>query len=264
MTMSALAPSTYAGGLILATRRRPVLTIVLNSPETRNAFTREGMLGLAAALKAAEDDAEIRAVVITGSGGNFCSGADISDLANAANYFPWAAEGGPLHRRLKKPTIAAIEGYASAEGLGLALLCDIRIVDETATFGVFARRLGVTGDGTAARLPGIVGIGRAMDILLTGRAIGCDRAMAIGLASRKVANGGTRAVAEKLALEIASFAPMSIAADKQAAYAAEDGDVDGALKVELGGSQVVFANEGLPGISELIGVARPASELLAA
>lgn len=119
--MSAFAPSTYAGGLILATRRPPVLTIVLNSAETRNAFTREGTLGLAAALQAADADPEIRAVVIAGSGGNFCSGVDLKSLASEADYLPWAAEGGPLHKRLSKPTIAAIEGYASAEGLGLAL-----------------------------------------------------------------------------------------------------------------------------------------------
>src|SRR5262245_21507051 len=122
--MSASAPSSYAGGLVLATRRPPVMTIVLNSGETRNAFTRDGALALAEALQAAEDDPEIRAVVITGSGGNFCSGADLSELAAATDYFPWAGKGGPLHKRLSKPTIAAIEGYASAEGLGLALLCD--------------------------------------------------------------------------------------------------------------------------------------------
>lgn len=262
--MSAFAPSTYAGGLILATRRPPVLTIVLNSAHTRNAFTRAGALGLAAALQAADADPEIRAVVIAGSGGNFCSGADLKDLITEADYFPWAGEGGPLRKRLSKPTIAAIEGYASAEGLGLALLCDIRIVDETATFGVFARRLGVTGDGTASRLPGLVGIGQAMDILLTGRAIGCDRAMAIGLATRKVSNGGCRAVAEKLAQDIAGFAPLSIAADRQAAYAADDGDVDGAVRSEVQASYDVFHGEGVPGLSELVGVARPASELLAA
>jgi enoyl-CoA hydratase len=262
--MSAFAPSTYAGGLILATRRPPVLTIVLNSAHTRNAFTRAGALGLAAALQAADADPEIRAVVIAGSGGNFCSGADLKDLVTEGDYFPWAGEGGPLQKRLSKPTIAAIEGYASAEGLGLALLCDIRVVDETATFGVFARRLGVTGDGTAARLTGLVGIGQAMDILLTGRAIGCDRAMAIGLATRKVANGGARAVAEKLAQDIAGFAPLSIAADRQAAYAAEDGDVDSALRGEVLASYDVFHAEGVPGLSELVGVTRPAAEVLAA
>lgn len=264
--MSTFAPSSYAGGLILATRRPPVLTIVLNSAETRNAFTRDGALALAAALQAAEDDDEIRVVVITGSGGNFCSGADLTDLANNADYFPWASEGGPLHKRLSKPTIGAIDGYASAEGLGLALLCDIRIVDETATFGVFGRRLGVTGDGTAARLPGVVGITQAMDILLTGRAIGCDRAMTIGLATRKVANGSVRAAAEKLAGEIAGFAPYSVVMDRHVAYRANDGDVDGALHDDVQAAAHVFREEGQPAVAELVGVAysRPADKLLAA
>ncbi len=261
--MSAFAPSSYADGLILATRRPPVMTIVLNSPETRNAFTREGARSLAAALREADEDPEIRAVVITGSGGNFCSGADIHDLACEAEHYPWAGKGGPLHKRLGKPTIAAIEGYASAEGLGLALLCDIRIVDQTATFGVFARRLGITGDGTAARLPGVVGIAQAMDILLTGRAIGCDRATTIGLATRKVANGTTRAAAEKLAQEIAGFPPQSIAADRQAAYAAEEGDVNVAVAGEVRDSHEVFAAEGLAGVTELLGVTRPAAKVLA-
>lgn len=261
--MSAFAPSSYAGGLILATRRPPVMTIVLNSPETRNAFTREGARALADAMRAADEDPEIRAVVITGNGGNFCSGADVNDVASAAEHFPWAGKGGPLHKRPGKPTIAAIEGYASAEGLGLALICDIRVVDQTATFGVFARRLGITGDGTASRLPGLVGIGQAMDILLTGRAIGCDRALAIGLATRKVANGTTRLAAEKLAQDVAGFAPVSIAADRQAAYAAEEGDVDAALVGEVRASHEVFAVEGLPGVTELLGVSRPAAKVLA-
>ena len=96
--------------------------------------------------------------------------------------------------------IAAIEGHACAGGLGVALFCDIRIVDDTATFGVFSRRWGVPmSDGTTVRLPRIVGQGRALDMLLTGRAVGADEAIAIGLATRKVARGTTRAEAEKLA-----------------------------------------------------------------
>ena len=100
----------------------------------------------------------------------------------------------------RKPVIAAIEGHACAGGLGVALFCDIRIVDETAAFGVFSRRWGVPmSDGTTVRLPRIVGQGRALDMLLTGRAVGADEAIAIGLATRKVARGTTRAEAEKLA-----------------------------------------------------------------
>ena len=139
--------------------------------------------------------------MLTGAGGAFCAGADLKELGSGTDYFPWAgSDEGPLRAPLGKPVIAAIEGHACAGGLGVALFCDIRIVDETATFGVFSRRWGVPmSDGTTVRLPRIVGQGRALDMLLTGRAVGADEAIAIGLATRKVARGTTRAEAEKLA-----------------------------------------------------------------
>jgi len=251
--MSALStPSSYAGGLILATRRPPVTTIVLNSPENRNALTAEGARALAEALAAADRDDEIRAVVITGAGGHFCSGAHLESLNASEPYFAWAGEGGPLHKRLSKPLIGAIEGYASAEGFGLALMCDIRIVDSTAVFGVFGRRLGLTGDGTAARLPAIVGAAQAMDILLSGCAIGCDRALVVGLATRKAANTGTRAAAEKLAREIASFSPAALAVDRAVAQATIDGHPQRALTMDVEASTDLFFNEGREAVRALI------------
>lgn len=246
-----VAPSSYAGGLILSTRRAPVTTIILNSPETRNALTPEGARALAQALADADRDDEIRAIVITGSG-NFCGGAHLDALPESEPYFAWAGEGGPLQKRLSKPLIGAIEGYASAEGFGLALLCDIRIVDSTAVFGIFGRRLGVTGDGTAARLPAIVGAAHAMDIMLTGSAVSCDRALAIGLATRKVANTGTRATAEKLAREIAGFAPTAVAADRQTVQLAADGELRRALQAEIEWSQGVFRDEGRQSVRALL------------
>lgn len=245
------APLSYAGGLILATRRPPVTTIVLNSPETRNALTPNGARMLAQALADADRDEEIRAIVLTGSG-NFCGGAHFDALAGADSYFPWAGEGGPLEKRLSKPLIGAIEGYASAEGFGLALLCDIRIVDSTAVFGVFGHRLGLTGDGTAARLPAIVGAAQAMDILLSGCAVGCDRALAIGLATRKAANTGARAAAEKLAREIAAFSPAALALDRAAAQAAIDGYPQRALTMDVEASTNVFFGEGRQAVRALI------------
>ncbi|MGE0422492.1 MAG: enoyl-CoA hydratase-related protein [Reyranellaceae bacterium] len=247
-----IAPTSYAGGLILATRRAPVMTIVLNSPETRNALPPEGVRALAQALADAERDDHIRAIVITGSAGNFCGGAQLESLENAEAHVPWAGEGGPLHRRLSKPLIGAIEGYAAAEGFGLALLCDIRIVDSTAVFGVFGRRLGVTGDGTAARLPAIVGAGQAMDIILSGGAIGCDRAMAIGLATRKVANTGTRAAAEKLARELAGFTATALEADRQVVQLAAEGDSRRALLAEVEWSRDVFLGEGRQAVRDML------------
>jgi enoyl-CoA hydratase len=245
------APSSYARGLILATRRPPVMTIVLNSPELRNALPPEGVHALAEALANADRDDEIRAVVITGAGGHFCAGAHLESLRASEPYLPWAGEGGPLHKRLSKPLIGAIEGYATAEGFGLALLCDIRIVDSTAMFGVFGRRLGVTGDGTAARLPGIVGAAQAMDILLSGNAINCDRAMAIGLATRKVVNTGARAAAEKFARDLAAFAPMALEADRQVVQLAASGEQRRALQAEVEWSRDVFAGEGRAKLEDL-------------
>ena len=186
---------------ILVERAGPVTTIVINRPQAKNALDNEAAHALADALKSLEADGEARVAVLTGAGGAFCAGADLKELGGGTDYFPWAgSDEGPLRTPLSKPVIAAVEGHACAGGLGVALFCDIRIVDETATFGVFSRRWGVPmSDGTTVRLPRIVGQGRAMDMLLTGRAVGADEAIAIGLATRKVARGTTRAEAEKLA-----------------------------------------------------------------
>lgn len=242
---------TYARGLILATRRPPVTTIILNSPETRNALTPDGARALAQALADADRDEEIRAVVISGAG-NFCGGAHLDAMIDAPEHFPWAGDGGPLHKKLSKPLIGAIEGYAAGEGFGLALLCDIRVVDSTATFGVFGRRLGLTGDGTAARLPAIVGAGHALDIVLSGNAIGCDRALAIGLATRKVVNTATRAAAEKLAREIAGFAPATVLTDRDVTLIAAGGSPERALGMEVHASHELYQREGRPSVRELM------------
>jgi enoyl-CoA hydratase len=135
---------------------------------------------------------------------------------------------------LSKPVLAAIEGHACAGGLGVALFCDIRIVDDTAVFGVFSRRWGVPmSDGTTVRLPRIVGQGRALDMLLTGRAVGADEAIAIGLATRKVGRGTTRAETEKLAAQIAGFPPIAMTSDRQSAYESLDRDQSAAIQREM-------------------------------
>ena len=155
---------------------------------------------------------------------------------------------------LGKPVIAAIEGHACAGGLGVALFCDIRIVDETAMFGVFSRRWGVPmSDGTTVRLPRIVGQGRALDMLLTGRAVGADEAIAIGLATRKVARGTTRAEAEKLAAEIAGFPPIAMTSDRQSAYESFDRDQASRDAPRNG----IVTGGAAPGIAERRGALRP-------
>jgi enoyl-CoA hydratase len=220
---------------ILVHRNGPVTTIVINRPQVKNALDNEAALALAASLRAFEADPQARVAVLTGADAAFCAGADLKELGSGTGYLPWAgSDEGPLHAPLGKPVIAAIEGHACAGGLGVALFCDIRIVDETAVFGVFSRRWGVPmSDGTTVRLPRIVGQGRALDMLLTGRAVGADEAIAIGLATRMVARGTTRAEAERLAAEIADFPPIAMTSDRQSAYESFDRDQQAAIRREM-------------------------------
>ena len=220
---------------ILVDTAPPVTTIIINRPQVKNALDNEAAHALAAAMRAFEVDADARVAVLTGSAGAFCAGADLKELGSGTDYFPWAgSDDGPLRAPLAKPVIAAIEGHACAGGLGVALFCDIRIVDETATFGVFSRRWGVPmSDGTTVRLPRIVGQGRALDMLLTGRAVGADEAIAIGLATRKVARGTTRNEAETLAREIAGFPPIAMTSDRQSAYESFDRAQADAIRREM-------------------------------
>jgi enoyl-CoA hydratase len=219
----------------LVERRGHVLVVTMNRPEARNALSGEMMEILREAWDQVDREDGIRACVLTGAGGAFCAGADLKELGSGTDYFPWAgSDDGPLRAPLAKPVIAAIEGHACAGGLGVALFCDIRIVDETATFGVFSRRWGVPmSDGTTVRLPRIVGQGRALDMLLTGRAVGADEAIAMGLATRKVARGTTRQEAEALAREIAGFPPIAMTSDRQSAYESFDRDQASAVRREM-------------------------------
>ncbi len=220
---------------ILIERDGPVTTIVINRPQVRNALDNEAAHALADAFRTFEADPQASVAVLTGAGGAFCAGADLKELGSGVDYFPWAgSDDGPLRAPLAKPLLGAIEGHACAGGLGVALFCDIRIVDDTATFGVFSRRWGVPmSDGTTVRLPRIVGQGRALDMLLTGRAIGADEAIAIGLATRKVARGTARAEAEKLARQIAGFPPIAMISDRRSAYESFDRDEASAVRREM-------------------------------
>src|SRR5262245_49041811 len=153
--MSATSPLTIlAGGKLLVSRDGPVTTIVINRPEARNALDNKTARALAEALRAFDSDDTARVAVLSGAGGAFCAGADLKQLGAGVDYFPWAGSAdGPLRAALAKPLIAAVEGHACAGGLGVALFCDIRIVDDTATFGVFSRRWGVPmSDGSTVRL----------------------------------------------------------------------------------------------------------------
>jgi enoyl-CoA hydratase len=240
---------------IIVDRAGPVTTVVINRPQARNALDNEAAHALAEALAAFEADCDARVAVLTGAGGAFCAGADLKELGGGTDYFPWAgSDRGPLRAPLSKPVIAAIEGHACAGGLGVALFCDIRIVDETAVFGVFSRRWGVPmSDGTTVRLPRIVGQGRALDMLLTGRAVGADEAIAMGLATRKVARGTTRAEAETLAVQVAGFPPIAMTSDRRSAYESFDRAEAEAIRREMELSLAARRQESRDGAARFAG-----------
>jgi enoyl-CoA hydratase len=230
----------------------PVTTIVLSRPDVRNAIDAVTADGLASAFTAFEADPGAHIAVLWGEGGNFCSGADLKAFAKGqGNRVAEDGNGplGPTRMLLSKPVIAAVAGYAVAGGLELALWCDLRVVEEDATFGVFCRRWGVPlVDGGTVRLPGLVGFGRAMDLVLTGRPVDAREALAIGLASRVVAKGEARAAAEKLATELATLPQTCLRSDRQALYDQDGLPFDAAMRRETElGMQTIASGESLSG-----------------
>ncbi len=210
-----------------------VTTIVLDRPEARNAVDREHADALADAFRAFEADDDVLVAVLWGAGGTFCAGADLKAFDNRV-----APEGdgpmGPSRLQLSKPLIAAVAGYAVAGGLELALLADLRVVEEDATFGVFCRRFGVPLiDGGTVRLPRLIGLSRALDLVLTGRAIGAEEALAFGLANRVVPAGESRAAAEELARQIASFPQACMRADRASVYESLSRPFEEAFRAEF-------------------------------
>ena len=206
---------------IFVERSGAITTIVMNRPEVRNALDNEAIELLGDAFRAFEADDEALVAVLAGSDGAFCAGADLKEMSKGASYKAWAgSKNGTLKAPLSKPLIAAVEGHACAGGLGISLYCDLRVADETAIFGVFSRRWGVPmSDGTTVRLPRLIGMSKALDMLLTGRAIGAEEAHQIGLANYVVAKGQARDEAEKLARRIAEFPQIAMCSDRQSAYA---------------------------------------------
>lgn len=215
-----------------------VTTIVLDRPKVRNAVDRTTAQALADAFRAFDIDHEARVAVLFGDGGTFCAGADLGAFARGTDTNVLSADGdapmGPSRILLSKPIIAAVAGHAVAGGLELALLCDLRVVEEDAVFGVFCRRFGVPLiDGGTVRLPRLVGLSRALDLILTGRAVHADEALAMGLANRVVPNGTSRQAAEALAAEIARFPQATMRGDRESAYASLDLPLEEALANEF-------------------------------
>ena len=236
-------------------RQGPVWTVVLSRPERRNAVDGPTADALADAFRAFDADPDAKVAVLWGQGGTFCAGADLKAISEGrGNQVRPVAEDGPMgpsRMQLGKPVIAAVAGHAVAGGLELALWCDLRVAEQSAVFGVFCRRWGVPLiDGGTVRLPRIVGQGRALDMILTGRPVGADEALRIGLADRVVPDGESRSTAEALAAEIARFPQRCLRADRRSAFESFSLDERAALANELGhGVEVIRSGETLEGAS---------------
>jgi enoyl-CoA hydratase/carnithine racemase len=232
-------------------RAGPVTTVIVDRPEARNAVDRATAAALADAFRAFDADDDAAVAVLWGAGGTFCAGADLKAMDNRVEP---DGDGpmGPTRLLLSKPVIAAIAGYAVAGGLELACWCDLRVVEESAVLGVFCRRFGVPLiDGGTVRLPRIVGLGRALDLILTGRPVSADEAKQIGLADRVVPDGTSREAAEALARELSEFPQATMRADRLSAY---EGSLDaefargsGLLEAARRGAERFAAGEGRHG-----------------
>jgi enoyl-CoA hydratase len=215
--------------------RDHVTTVIIDRIDARNAVDDATATALTEAFLAFDHDADARVAVFWGSGGTFCAGYDLKSVATStaerfcrefADRLDFSEQGpiprgpmGPSRLSLSKPVIAAIEGAAVAGGMELAIWCDMRVMAEDAYFGVYCRRWGVPLiDGGTVRLPHLIGMGRAMDLILTGRQVTAEEALRIGLCERVVARGLARAAAEDLAHDIARFPQVAMRADRRSAY----------------------------------------------
>lgn len=223
-----------------------VAVVTLRRPEVRNAVDDPTAAALDAAFQRFEADAGCAVAVLTGAGGHFCAGADLKAVAAGARvnlHETGVAPMGPTRRQLSKPVIAAIEGYAVAGGLELALWCDLRVASRTAVFGVFCRRFGVPlMDGGTVRLPRLIGFGRAMDMILTGRPVTAEEALAIGLVNRLCPDGEAVETALALAHAIAAFPQTCLRSDRQSLYEQTALDWELALRNEFRRGMAVLAS----------------------
>ncbi len=215
--------------------RDDVAIFTLQRPEFRNAIdTQTGVLLRQAVLDFEANDA-MKVAILTGACGHFCAGADLKALDRDVSWNPQFEHGplGPTWHTPKKPVIAAVEGYAVAGGLELALWCDLRVAADSAVFGVFCRRWGVPLiDGGTVRLPRLIGESRAMDMILTGRAVDADEAFAIGLVNRRCADGEALDAALELAANIAAHPQACMLSDRECVHRAAGQDFDRAMAIE--------------------------------
>lgn len=232
-------------------RQGPVTTVVLDRPERRNAVDGPMAAELADAFTAFDADPAASVAVLYGEGGHFCAGADLTSIGtDRSNQVAPGGDGpmGPTRMELSKPVIAAVEGFAVAGGLELAVWCDLRIVAEDAVLGVFCRRWGVPlVDGGTVRLPRLIGTSRAMDMILTGRPVEAQEALAFGLANRVVPSGAARGEAERLALELAQFPQTCLRNDRRSVHHQAGRSEDDAMAFELTVGLESLATDALTG-----------------
>ncbi|WP_165856270.1 crotonase/enoyl-CoA hydratase family protein [Marinobacter sp. JSM 1782161] len=238
----------------------PVCTIVLHRPECRNAVDGPTANQLRQAFESFEANDAWHVAVLWGAGGTFCAGADLAAMGDPQRRNEIEPEGigpgpmGPTRMRFSKPVIAAVSGHAVAGGLELALMCDLRVAERSAVFGVFCRRWGVPLiDGGTVRLPRLIGHSRAMDMILTGRPVDADEAQQMGLANRVVADGTSREAAETLARDIARFPQRCLNVDRASACAQWDLSLAEALQLEGAGGYPVVFEEALAGAERFAG-----------
>ena len=211
--------------VVLTEARDDIFIVTLNRPAVRNCVDRQTAEALSTAFRQFDADPTLKVAILTGSGGHFCAGADLKAVASGhperMNRLETDGDGpmGPSRMQLSKPVIAAIEGYCVAGGLELAAWCDLRVASETATFGVFCRRFGVPLiDGGTIRLPRLIGMSRAMDMILTGRAVSAEEALQMGLANRLAVTGEALTTAQELAGQLAAFPQACLRNDRLSAY----------------------------------------------
>jgi enoyl-CoA hydratase len=234
-----------------------VVTVSIDRPHVRNAVDVETAAALIECFSRFDEDADLSVAVLTGSGGNFCAGFDLKALAaGSGDRLAESGRGpmGPTRMLLSKPVIAAVEGYAVAGGLELALWCDLRVAASNATFGVFNRRFGVPLiDLGTIRLPRMIGQGRALDLVLTGRPIVADEALRIGLVERLVRPGEALGGAQVLAQEIAAYPQRALRADRLSVLKQWSLTVDAAARAEFeGGVHAMRSGEAQAGARRFI------------
>ena len=236
-----------------------VWTVIHSRPEAKNAVDPASAIALEAAFLEFDRDSEAAVAVLWGEGGAFCAGFDLKHAAKGESLetldFPAAQDGaaprgpmGPTRLMLDKPVIAAVAGPAVAGGFEIALWCDLRVMEESAYFGVYCRRWGVPLiDGGTVRLPRIVGRGRALDLILTGRKVDAQEALRINLCEHVVPDGTSRQRAEALAQEIARFPQVCMRADRRSVYLQEGLPMAEAMRSEWKNSLPALKAEGVAG-----------------